>query len=89
MPRLLRRYPNLWVEVSANSGANAIRRDPAYGIRFLNEFQDRVMFGTDVCGPDDPFRMVDYLQELRAHGQLPEAAFRNIARDNARRLLRL
>lgn len=89
VPRLLRQYPNLWVEVSAGSGANAIKRDPAYGIRFLNEFQDRVMFGTDVCGPNDPFRMVDYLLELRRDGKLPEAAFQKIASGNARRLLGL
>lgn len=87
--RLMRRYPNLWAEISASSGANGIRRDPEYGVRFLNEFQDRVMFGTDVCGPKDPFRMVDYLKELRANGKLPEAAFQKIAHQNARRLLGL
>ena len=87
--RLMRRYHNLWVEVSAGSGANGIRRDPAYGVRFLNEFQDRVMFGTDVCGPKDPFRMLDYLKELRANGKLPEVAFQKIAHKNARRLLGL
>lgn len=50
--RLLRSYPNLYADISAGSGYNALTRDEAYGVRFLNEFQDRLMFGTDVCSAD-------------------------------------
>jgi len=89
VPRLLRTYPNLMADLSAGSGANAIKRDPEYGIRFLEEFQDKLIFGTDVCGPNDPFRMLDYLLELRTSGKISEPAFRKIARGNAARLLGL
>ncbi len=39
---LLRKYPNLYADLSALSGANAILRDPEYGVKFLDEFQDRL-----------------------------------------------
>ncbi|MCM8758718.1 MAG: amidohydrolase family protein, partial [Candidatus Omnitrophica bacterium] len=52
VPKLFRRYKNLLGDLSAYSGFNAISRDPVYGIDFLNEFQDRLFFGTDICAPD-------------------------------------
>ena len=36
---------------SANSGYNALTRTPEFGIRFLNEFQDKLLFGTDHLWP--------------------------------------
>lgn len=87
--RLMRAYGNLWADLSAGSGAGAIQRDRDYGIRFLNEFQDRLLFGTDICAPDMPFRMLPYLQELRRDGHLSASAFGKIAKGNAERLLKL
>jgi len=52
VPRLLRDYPNLYADISAGSGYNALTRDKEYGIRFLNEFQDKLLFGTDTCMGD-------------------------------------
>ena len=39
---LLRNYPNMYGDLSAGSGANAIMRDPAFGYKFLEEFQDKL-----------------------------------------------
>lgn len=89
VPRLLRRYPNLYGDLSASSGCNAIKRDREYGIRFLNEFQDRLLFGTDICAPDTPTPLVDYLLELRKANAISETVFAKIARENAVRLLDL
>lgn len=61
IPQLFRRYPNLYGDLSAKSGFNAISRDPEYGIKFLNEFQDRLFFGTDICYPDTPVPLIDLL----------------------------
>lgn len=49
---LLREYPNLYADLSAYSAFTAITRDPDYGVRFLEEFQDKLLFGTDLisCG---------------------------------------
>ena len=56
VPKLFRRYENLYGDLSANSGYNALARDPEYAVKFINEFQDRLMYGTDICQPDMPIR---------------------------------
>jgi len=45
LPTLLRECPNLCCDTSAQSGLNALKRDPAFAKDFLVEFQDRVFFG--------------------------------------------
>ncbi len=91
LQRLLRSYPNLYADISANSGYNAISRDREYGIRFLNEFQDRVLYGTDVCFGGQEGRMphLGYLRQLLEAGELGEEAFDKIAGGNALRILSL
>jgi predicted TIM-barrel fold metal-dependent hydrolase len=84
---LMRRYPGLCGDLSAGSGCNAVRRDEEFGLSFMEEFQDRLYFGTDICEPDTETPLVDYLLRLRAEGKLPESVFRKISRENALRLL--
>ena len=86
VPVLFRRYPNLWADLSAGSGYNALARDPAYAARFLTEFQDRLMFGTDICFATQKLPLASFLIGLRDAGNLPDTAFRKIARENAIRL---
>ncbi|MCM8830210.1 MAG: amidohydrolase family protein [Candidatus Omnitrophica bacterium] len=52
LARLLREYPNLYADISAFSGFNALSRDLNYTVKFLNEFQDRILFGTDIIARD-------------------------------------
>ena len=47
----MRRYPNLYGDLSAGSGFGAISRDPEFGYAFLEEFQDRLYFALDLCDP--------------------------------------
>jgi predicted TIM-barrel fold metal-dependent hydrolase len=89
MPKLLRKYPNLYGDLSDPSPANALSRDPEYGPIFLNEFQDRLLFGTDLCAFDTPFPMCDLLLEWRAKKKISEQVFNKIARANAIKLFRL
>lgn len=89
VPKLFRRYPNLYGDLSAGSGYNALARDPEYAVQFLNEFQDRLLFGTDLCAPDQPVPLVPFLLGLREAGKISEAVFQKIARENALRLLGL
>ena len=89
VPKLFRRYPNLWGDLSAGSGYNALTRDRAYGIKFLNEFQDRLCFGTDICYAKQELPLAGFLLELKAEGALSEETFEKIARGNARRLLNI
>ncbi len=89
--RLLRRYPNLYADLSAHSGWNAITRDSAYGIAFLDEFQDRLLFGTDTCFADAAGRMpqLEYLKGLRDDRKLAPQALEKILGGNALCLLGL
>jgi hypothetical protein len=89
VPTLFRRYENLYGDLSAGSGCNALARDKNYAVQFLVEFQDRLMFGTDICAPDTPTPLVDYLLELRDEKLISEEVFQKIAQENARRLLEL
>ena len=89
VPKLFRRYPNLLGDLSAGSGCNALRRDPDYAVQFLDEFQDRLFFGTDICAPDTPTPLVDFLLDLRKANKISQTVFQKVARENAIRLLRL
>jgi len=86
---LMRRYPNLHGDLSANSGCNALSRDEEFGLRFMEEFGDRLYFGTDICHPDTETPLAFYLLKLRSEGKLAEGLFQRIARENAVRLLGL
>ncbi|MCM8822821.1 MAG: amidohydrolase [Candidatus Omnitrophica bacterium] len=44
---MLHKYPNLYCDLSAGSGLNAIKRDVEFGKKFLVEFQDRILFARD------------------------------------------
>ncbi len=89
MPGLLRRRPNLYVDISAGSGYNALTRDPEYGVRFLHEFGDRILFGTDVCfaGPEDRMPHLGYLRGLRTAAGISADLFERITGGNAQRVL--
>jgi uncharacterized protein len=50
--RLLAEYPNLYGDLSANSGNNMLSRDPAFTADFLRRHQDKLLFGSD-CGCTD------------------------------------
>lgn len=45
--KMLKKYPNLYCDLSAGSGLNALRRDPEFAREFLLEFQDRLLYGRD------------------------------------------
>jgi len=89
VPKFLRRYENLYGDLSAGSGCNALSRDSDYAVGFLTEFQDRLFFGTDICAPDTPTPLVDFLLELRGSHRISEEVFQKIARENANRILQL
>ena len=88
-PKLMRQHPNLYGDLSAGSGYNALSRDPDYAVKFLNEFQDRLFFGTDICAPDTKTPLVGFLLELRDSGKISEEVFQKVARENAIRVLDL
>ena len=89
IPKLFRRYPNMHGDLSANSGYNALARDPGYAAKFLNEFQDKLLFGTDICSPYQEVPLVEFLTGLKNEGKINADVFHKIARENAGSLLEL
>ncbi|HMF75636.1 MAG TPA: amidohydrolase family protein [Bryobacteraceae bacterium] len=45
-------YPNLYADMSANSGNNALSRDPDFSHGFLMRHQDKLIFGSDCTCTD-------------------------------------
>ena len=88
---LMRKYENLYCDMSAGSGANAMMRDREHAARFIEEFSDRMMYGCDICmqGQTFPFDFDAFLESMRESGEISEASYRKIMRENAIRLLNL
>jgi len=88
---LMRRYPNLCGDLSAGSGCNAITRDPEFGYAFLEEFQDRLFFGTDICDPANitspMLKLAGFLDDAVTAGKISYDAYYKVSRGNAEKLL--
>lgn len=76
---MLRKYPNLYCDISAGSGCNALERDLAFAKQFLIEFQDRILYGRDYFD--------NRHQEVLASLQLPQSVLNKIYAENALRLI--
>lgn len=89
VPKLLRAYPNLHGDLSDCTAYNALARDDKYGPRFLDEFQDRLYFGTDYVSPTMPLDLDELLISWREQGKISETTFRKVAYENAEKLFDL
>lgn len=89
VPKLFRRYANLYGDMSAGSGYNALARNPEYAARFLDEFQDRILYATDICTADADLPLAGFLKGLLEEGKISQEIFAKVARENAVRLLGL
>ena len=85
--KLLRKYDNLFGDLSDCTAYNALARDPEFGPRFLSEFEDKLYFGTDMVGPDMFVGLDELLLSWRQTGKISETTFRKIAYENAAGLL--
>jgi predicted TIM-barrel fold metal-dependent hydrolase len=89
VPELFEKYPNLYGDLSANSGSRAIMRDPEFGLAFLEKYADRLFFATDMVNKDMVFPLGAWLDEMVAAGKLREETYEKIVRGNARRIFGL
>ncbi len=80
---LLSNYPNLYGDLSAPSGYNAISRDVSYAKNFLFKHQKQLLFGTDYLAVGQELPIIDFLKNL----ELPLAAKENIFYKNAMKIL--
>ena len=83
VPKLLRRYPNLYGDLSDWTACNALSRDPEYGPQFLTEFQDRLLFGTDLVTSSEHVEVADLLRNWLGTQKIADTVFGKIAKSNA------
>lgn len=79
LPRLLHEYDNLYADISAGSGHNALSRDLDFGRQFVIDLQDRLLYGTDNHD-------TQHIELLRAM-DLPTEVFEKVTERNAGRLV--
>lgn len=87
VPILFRTYPNLYGELS--DAAFTLARDEVFCPAFLTEFQDRLFFGTDTCGPNHRSKLAPLLIRWKNEGRITPEVFQKIARNNAIRFFNL
>lgn len=84
---LMRKYPNLYGDLSAGSGFNALTRDPEFGYAFIEEFKDRLLFGTDICSPENDIKLSAWLDEALKNGKISAGAYEKVCRSNTLKML--
>ncbi len=90
VPQLMREYPNLFGDLSAGSGWNALARDPEWGYEFIDEFQDRLLLGLDICWPgNNACQLLEFLRSAIEEKKISQEAFDKIMGGNAVKLLEL
>jgi len=89
--QLMREYGNLCCELSAGSGSNALMRDPEHAARFIEEFSDRIYYGTDICSPTQNFHIDfdKFLDKMVSDKMISKENYEKIIRKNAEKLLGL
>ena len=89
--RYLRDYPNMYADLSAGSGLNALTRDEAFTRDFLTRHQDKLLYGSDCNDHVGSGEKCQGAQTIAAIRRL--AASRTVERkllhDNSKRLFRL
>lgn len=89
--KLLRQYPNLFCDLSAKSGLNALTRDAEYAYEFLEEFSDQILFATDISSSKtlrgSAQKLSDFLDNAYKNSNISQKAYQKICRENALSLL--
>jgi len=89
LQELLGKYPNLYGDLSAGSGYNAISRDAEYGYKFLEEFNKKLLFGTDrFTSFDEPIPdIIPFIKNAFKENKISKEAYENITHKNTQKLI--
>ncbi len=89
VPKLFRKFPNLYGDLSDFTPVHMLRRDPKFGAKFLTEFQDRMFFGTDITSPEMEVTIIPLLNDWLAEGLITKEVYDKISYKNAEKFLGL
>jgi predicted TIM-barrel fold metal-dependent hydrolase len=97
--KMLAGYANLYADLSANSGQNALSRDPEFTAGFLERHQNKLMYGSDcpcrdgkgtgITGTRLPGKCLSRETLSIVKKQASPAVFRKIAWENAHRVYKI
>jgi predicted TIM-barrel fold metal-dependent hydrolase len=76
---MFRKYPNLYGDMSAGSGRVALTRDPDFAVKFITEFQDRLLYARDCFD--------NFLQDFLNGLNLPDEIMAKIYYKNAEKII--
>jgi len=82
---LLQSYENIYADLSAGSGENALSRDPEYARGFLERNSSKLLFGTDLLRKSQKIEIHNILERMN----LSEKTYEKILCKNAERLLKI
>jgi len=85
--KLMRKYENLHGDLSGLSGYIAISRDKESGYKFLEEFSDRLHFGTDITMPFQRLPLRRYIEQLLYEGLISTTTYTKVMYGNTKELL--
>lgn len=83
---LLDNYKNLYCDLSANSGGCAIMRDSQFGLKFIEKYSDRLLFGSDVTGDGQRYPLLEWLIKMKQRCLIREDVFNKICFENVNRI---
>ncbi|MDA0348621.1 MAG: amidohydrolase family protein [Verrucomicrobia bacterium] len=89
--RYLADYPNMYGDLSAGSGKNALDRDPEHAAAFLERHQDKLCLGTDcpdIEGEGESCKGSGQIANVRTYAHDPEVRAKIFSK-NARRIIRI
>ncbi len=87
VPKLMRKFPNLYGDLSDCTPCHMLSRDREFSAKFLTEFQDRLFFGTDMCFPGMNVPIISFLYEMRDSKMITNEVFEKISHKNAEKFL--
>lgn len=82
---LLEKYPNLYADISAESGYNALKRNVEYSKKFLEKHSHKILFGTDYLFYRQEIKIINFLKNIN----ISRKAFKLITHQNACRILNI
>lgn len=83
---LLDNYKNLYCDLSANSGGCAIMRDPSFGLKFIEKYSDRLIFGSDFIGDECHYPLLQWMIDMVNKQLIQKEIFYKICFENTQKL---
>ena len=87
--RYLSDYPNMYGDLSAGSGLNAVSRDEDFARDFLKRHQDKLVYGSDCSDHEGSGPKCQAAQTIAAIPLAGNRRYRKLLHANAKKLFRL